>query len=175
MRMIEAQPNKTKFIRHCIAKHSAETHELPKGFGEVIAAKRLMAESLPLFDISVVAGFPIPLDNDEQAEDVSLTEILCPHPDASYLIRVQGNSMQDADIHHGDLIMVDKSKRNPSPKEVAMCELNGEYTIKRIEKRREKLFLVPANPDYPEMEVKDEDDFYVWGVVTYVIHAPRKS
>ena len=141
--------------------------------GQVWPATQIKELTLHAFDQEVRAGFPIPLDNDEKAQDIELLRMLCPHPEASYLIRVEGNSMQDADISSGDIIIVDKSNRNPTPSEVAVCELNGEYTLKRFEVRNGEGWLVPANPDYPEIRVTEEDRFCIWGTVTYVIHKPR--
>ena len=69
----------------------------------------------------------------------------------------------------------DKSNRNPSPSEVAVCELNGEYTLKRFEKRDGVGWLIPANPDYPEIKVTEDDDFSIWGTVTYIIHKPHNK
>lgn len=128
---------------------------------------------LPYFETRVVAGFPIPLDNDEKAQAIDLIRMLCPHPLSSYLIRVEGDSMIDADIHSGDILIIDKSERNPSERQAALCELNGEYTIKFVHRRGDKLWLVPANPDFPEIPVREGDSFNVWGVVTYTIHKPR--
>lgn len=141
--------------------------------GEVYPVAQLGDMRLPFFDVDIVAGFPIPLDNDEKGQDIELLRMLCPNPEASYLIRVQGNSMIDAGIYDGDIIIVDKSNRNPSPTEVAVCELNGEYTLKRFEKRGEEGWLVPANHSYPEIRVTEEDSFSIWGTVTYIIHKPR--
>ena len=84
------------------------------------------------FDVKVVAGFPIPLNNDELAQDIEVLKMLCPHPDSSYLIRVQGRSMIEAGVNDGDIIIVDKSERNPTEKQIAVCELNGEYILKRV-------------------------------------------
>ena len=153
-------------------RYTDEYESLVK-LGDVYRIDQLHDIRLPFFDIDIVAGFPLPLDNDEKAQDIELLRMLCPNPEASYLIRVQGNSMIDADIYDGDVIIVDKSNRNPTPSEVAVCELNGEYTIKRFERRGEEGWLVPANPDYPEIRVTDEDCFSVWGTVTYIIHKPR--
>ena len=141
--------------------------------GEVYPVAQLGDMRLPFFDVDIVAGFPIPLDNDEKGQDIELLRMLCPNPEASYLIRVQGNSMIDAGIYDGDIIIVDKSNRNPSPTEVAVCELNGEYTLKRFERRGEEGWLVPANPSYPDIRVTEEDSFSIWGTVTYIIHKPR--
>ena len=142
-------------------------------WGEVYSATEVKEMEIPYFDIGIVAGFPLPLDNDERAQNIELLQMLCPCPESSYLIRVEGNSMIDANIHSGDIVIVDKSNRNPSPSEVAVCELNGEYTLKRFEMRDGVGWLIPANPDYPEIRVTEEDSFSIWGTVTYVIHRPH--
>ena len=142
--------------------------------GTVYPAVAMEGLQLPYFDLGIKAGFPIPLDNDEKSQDIDLLRMICPHPNASYLIRVKGDSMIDAGIRSGDIIIVDKSRRDPSPSEVAVCELNGEYTLKRFERRPGgEGWLVPANPAYPEIRVTEQDDFSIWGVVTYIIHKAR--
>ena len=147
--------------------------QLAQQFGRVVLAERVRPLSLPFFDIGIVAGFPIPLDNDERAQDIELLRMLCPNPESSYLIRVEGDSMIDAGIFSGDIVIVDKSNRNPSESQVAVCEFNGEYTLKRFVQRDGAGWLVPANPDYPEIRVTPDDSFSVWGTVTYIIHKPR--
>jgi len=129
--------------------------------------------TLPFVNVKVVAGFPIPLDTDEKTQDIDILRLLCPHPEASYLIRVTGDSMIDANINSGDILIVDKSNRNPSENEIAVCELNGEYTVKQVVRNGEYGWLVPANPKYPKIEIKDGDSFNVWGTVTYIIHKPK--
>ena len=141
--------------------------------GDVIPAGKVTHVNIPFFDIRVVAGFPVPLDNDEKSQDIDLIRMLCPHPEASYLIRVNGDSMIDAGVLSGDIVIVDKSNRNPSPREIAMCELNGEYTLKHFRVEDGQGWLVPANPDYPRIRISPEDDFSVWGTVTFIIHKPR--
>lgn len=171
--VIDAQENKTEFIKECIVKNIFTKHSIEE-FGDVVRASEVKDLTLPFFEnVSVVAGFPITLDNDEKAQNIELLQMLCPHPESCYLIRVQGNSMIDANIYSGDIIIVDKSNRSPLDSEIAVCELNGEYTIKRIGRHDGKMWLVPANPEFPEIEVKEGDDFVVWGVVTYVIHKPK--
>ena len=141
--------------------------------GDVIPAGKVAHVNIPFFDIRVVAGFPVPLDNDEKSQDIDLIRMFCPHPEASYLIRVNGDSMIDAGVLSGDIVIVDKSNRNPSPREIAMCELNGEYTLKHFRVEDGQGWLVPANPDYPRIRISPEDDFSVWGTVTFIIHKPR--
>lgn len=169
---INAQENKTDFIRKCVLSSMHSSPDFSK-LGEAVPATMVKEMSLPFFDIDVAAGFPIPLDNDERAQDIELLRMLCPHPESCYLIRVKGNSMIDAGIFSGDIVIVDKSNRNPSPEEVAVCELNGEYTLKRFEKRGNEGWLIPANPDFPEIKITENDYFSIWGTVTFIIHKPR--
>lgn len=174
---IDQQTNKTDFIKHCITRQmdltlNQEHCKALMNLGKVIPATQIKPMTLPFFDLKVVAGFPIPLTNDELAQDIEILKMLCPHPDSSYLIRVQGRSMIEAGINDGDIIIVDKSERNPTESQVAVCELNGEYTLKRVSKKNGSLWLIPANPDFPEIEITDKDDFRVWGIVTYIIHKP---
>ena len=181
---IEGMANRTGFINSCLEEalvQHAETQEQhigPQGQRATVPADAVSAASLgplnlPFFDIRVAAGFPIPLDNDEKSQSVEILNMLCPHPEASYLIRVNGDSMIDAGLFSGDIVIVDKSNRNPSPREIAMCELNGEYTLKRFVEENGQAWLVPANPAYPRFPVHKEDDFSIWGTVTYIIHKAR--
>lgn len=112
-------------------------------------------------------------DNDERSQDIDMLRLLCPHPEATYLVRVSGDSMIDAGIFNGDIVIVDKSNRNPSPREVAVCELNGEFTLKRFVEEDGCGWLVPANPDYPKWKITENDQFSIWGTVTYIIHQAR--
>ncbi len=141
--------------------------------GETVPAAGVKPLHLPYFDLNVRAGFPVPLDNDEKSQDIELLRMLCPHPEASYLIRVQGDSMVDAGVLSGDIIIVDKSRRDPGPKEIAVCEINGEYTLKHFVREDGTAWLVPANPAYRRRQVREGDEFSVWGTVTYIIHKAR--
>jgi len=163
-RELDAKPNRTEFIRNSLVS----ALESP-----VISAATVAPLRIPYFDVRVRAGFPVPLDNDERAQDIELLSLLCPHPESSYLIRVEGDSMIDAGILSGDIVIVDKGKRNPAPKEIAVCELNGEYTLKHLMEEDGRMYLVPANPDFPMFPIKPEDEFSVWGTVTYIIHKAR--
>lgn len=173
-KVIDCQSSKTDFIKACIEKAIGGAETAFGKIGTVCRASSVDELHLPFFDLGIKAGFPIPLDNDAKSQDIDLLRMICPHPNSSYLIRVDGDSMIDADIHSGDIIIVDKSNRNPTPSEVAVCELNGEYTLKRFEMRNDgEGWLIPANPDYPEIRVTEDDDFSIWGVVTYIIHKAR--
>ena len=162
-----------KKLQNTSNQQRASNKEHLEKMGIVYPAETLQDMKLPFFDIKLVAGFPIPLDNDERAEGIELLKMLCPHPESSYLIRVEGDSMIDANIHTGDIVIVDKSNRNPTANEVAVCELNGEYTLKRFEIIDGIGWLVPANPDFPRIRVTEDDQFSIWGTVTYTIHRPK--
>lgn len=172
-KVIDAQPSKTDFIKSCITQALAEVPERLAQLGSVIPVRRVEDVRLSFFDLGIKAGFPIPLDNDERGQDIELLQMLCPNPESCYLIRVEGDSMIDAGITSGDIVIVDKSNRKPSSQEVAVCELNGEYTLKRFEMRSDGGWLIPANPSYPAIPVRENDTFSIWGVVTYIIHKPR--
>ena len=170
---LEGMENRTEFIRQALAWAVRERGHHPGFPGHAVPAGSVRPLSLPYYDFSVVAGFPVPLDNDERSQDIDILSMLCPHPEASYLIRVSGNSMIDAGVPSGDIVIVDKSNRNPGPHEIAMCELNGEYTLKHFVLEQGQGWLVPANPEYPRIRISPEDDFSVWGTVTYIIHKAR--
>lgn len=169
---LDEQENKTEFIRKSLSRALQEP--FPCRLGTVTPATGLHPLHLPFYDQRVVAGFPVPLDNDERSQDINILGMLCPHPEASYLIRVKGDSMVDAGIMSGDIVIVDKSRRNPGPREIAVCELNGEYTLKHFVEEDGIGWLVPDNPDYPRFKVTQEDDFSIWGTVTYIIHKARE-
>jgi len=170
IRHIDTKDDKSGYIRECIDRDIEREPDFSK-VGVVMRADDAEPINIAYFENNkVVAGFPIPLDNDEKAQTIDLLRMLCPHPESCYLIKVTGDSMKDADIHDGDVIIVDKSNRNPGENEVAMCEFNGEYTVKYVRKRDGVGYLVPANKDYPEWKISPDDEFYVWGVVTKVIH-----
>lgn len=159
-KMLDAQKDRTAFIKSCLEK--------------ALPATSSRSIFVPFFESRVVAGFPVPLDNDEKSQDIDMLRLLCPHPESSYLVRVQGESMIDAGIENGDIVIVDKSRRDPSEKEIAVCELNGEFTLKRIALDKDGTrWLVPANPEYPRFPISDGDSFSIWGIVTYIIHKAR--
>lgn len=126
----------------------------------------------PFLQDGLFAGFPSPAE-DYNMEAIDLTSELIKHPNTTFLARVVGDSMEEADIYEGDIIIVDRSLEF-TDNDVAVCFINGEFNIKYIEKTPEgELFLVSANDKYPKMKVEPEDHFTLWGVVTYVIHQPN--
>ncbi len=122
----------------------------------------------PLFTSGVSAGFPSPAE-DHIDRKLDLNELLISHPLTTFFVRVAGDSMKDAGIGHGDLLVVDRSLEASNGK-VVIAVVNGELTVKRLEKGHDSCRLVAANAAYPPVEIGEETDFTVWGVVTSVIH-----
>jgi len=123
---------------------------------------------IPLFTAKISAGFPSPAD-DYIDKNLDLNEFLIKHPAATFFVRVSGNSMIETGIHPGDILIVDRSLE-PSDNRVVIAALNGELTLKRIRRIKGKLYLVPENPDFTPIEITEEMQFQVWGVVRHVIH-----
>lgn len=123
---------------------------------------------IPLFCDAVKAGFPSPADDYiEQALDFN--ELLVKHPSATFCLRVSGNSMTGAGIHHNDILIVDRSLTAEN-NSIIIASICGELTVKRMIKRRKEIILAPENPDFQPVTVTEDMDFQVWGVVTNVIH-----
>ena len=142
--------------------------------GEMCTGNEAKNFSMPYYDTKEdSSSFPKLDSNKAKSQDIDILSMLCPNLDASALIKVKGDSMTDADIYDGDIIIVDRSNRNPTDRELAVCELNGEYTIKYVRVRDKRGILVPANRDFPEWRITPDDNFNVWGTVTFVIHKPR--
>ncbi|HPT32125.1 MAG TPA: translesion error-prone DNA polymerase V autoproteolytic subunit [Prolixibacteraceae bacterium] len=122
---------------------------------------------LPVAGTGISAGFPSPADEYMEA-GIDLNIELIRNPDATFFGRVKGYSMKDAGISDGDVLVIDKSLE-PKNGSIAVCFLDGEFTVKRILKEKEALFLLPANNEFKPIRISEENDFLVWGIVTYVI------
>lgn len=122
----------------------------------------------PLYLSSVAAGSPGPADDAVDC-NLDLNELLVENPAATFFVKVHGDSMVDAGISSGDLLVVDRAK---TPKEgtIVVASLNGELTVKRLHYENGRLQLVAENIHYPPIDVYEAAQFNVWGVVTHVIH-----
>ena len=118
--------------------------------------------------VRISAGFPSPAD-DYIEKHLDLNEHLVKHPSATFFVKVEGESMINAGIHNGDILIVDRSLEAAN-KKIIVAVVNGELTVKRVCKKKDALFLVPENDDFKPLCVTEEMDFQVWGVVTSVIH-----
>ena len=111
------------------------------------------AFTLPLFG-PIAAGFAAPVE--EQAEEtVNLEQYLIKDRSSTFLLRVKGESMINAGIHEGDLVIVDRSK-TPKVNDIVVGILDGEFTLKRLKKGNGKFYLQAENPDYPDLYAMDE-------------------
>ena len=124
---------------------------------------------IPMFAARVPAGFPSPAD-DYIDRNLDLNEFLVRHPAATFFVRVAGDSMVNAGIHSGDILIVDRAE-TPADGSIVIAALNGELTVKRLARDQGQVFLVPENPAYSPMRVGPDMDFEVWGVVVHVIHS----
>ncbi|WP_431190008.1 LexA family protein [Desulfurivibrio dismutans] len=123
----------------------------------------------PLFVCSVSAGFPSPADDYIEGE-LDLNRLLVDNPPATFFVRVAGDSMTGAGIHHHDILVVDRSLA-PTPGKVVIAVVDGELTVKRFCKDGDRLRLAAANPDYPDLVPAEESSVTIWGVVVHVIHS----
>ena len=120
-----------------------------------------------LIEQGISAGFPSPADDFKEIR-ISLDKELVKNRDATFYARVSGESMVEAGLDNGDLLVIDRSL-NPENGRIAVCYLDGEFTVKRIKKKGKKLFLKPENNNYKEIEISYDNELIIWGIVTYVI------
>ena len=123
-----------------------------------------------VFDaIRSLRTFPSSVDELREGS-LDLNEHLIRNKEATFFVRVTGESMTGVGIFPGDLLVVDRNIGLTFGR-IAIAVLNGEMTVKRFEKHKDKILLCSENEDYPDFFVREEDDFYIWGVVTNVIHS----
>ena len=132
------------------------------------AAKR---QHLPLFLSRISAGFPSPADDYVESR-LSLDEHFVQRPEATFFLRVQGDSMVGAGIHDGDLLIVDKSLE-PRHGSIVIAEVHGELTVKKLYRKIGEIALLAENPAYRAIPICEESQLVIWGVVTEVVHTLR--
>lgn len=125
------------------------------------------SSGLQFFEGRVQAGFPSPAQG-EYADTIDLNRALITNPAATFCARVIGNSMVDAGINEGDLLIIDRSL-TPHDGNIAVCFVDGDFTVKRLSVRDDGIYLIPANAQFPELRVSEESNFQVWGVVSHII------
>jgi len=130
-------------------------------------------EPLPFADEGVRAGFPSPAQ-DYMSDSIDLNRDIIRHGDSTFYARAAGDSMIDAGVNDGDILVIDRSL-SPRNGDMAVCCVEGEFTLKYIELHEDHVVLQPANPAYQPIVVSLEEEFVVWGVVTYVIHKVAKD
>ena len=120
-----------------------------------------------LVEQGISAGFPSPADDFKEIR-ISLDKELVKNKAATFYARVSGESMVGAGLDDGDLLVIDRSL-DPQSGKIAVCFIDGEFTVKRIKKEEDRLYLMPENKKYKRIEIKEENELIIWGVVEYVI------
>ena len=123
---------------------------------------------IPMYSSRVPAGIPSQLE-DHVDDTIDLNELMVKDSDSTYLVRVTGDSMLDAEIKEDDVLVVDTAK-SPEHKDIVIVSLNGELTVKRLYRQNGDIMLVPENPNYEPRLIKEGEELKVHGVVTFIIH-----
>jgi len=116
---------------------------------------------------SIACGFPSPAD-DHLDEAIDLNKEFIKNKSTTFFGRVSGDSMQGAGLDDGDLLIIDKSKK-PTNDAIAVCFLDGEFTVKRIKIEKDRIWLIAENKKYQPIEVKPDNEFLIWGIVIHAI------
>ena len=120
-----------------------------------------------LVEQGISAGFPSPADDFKEVR-ISLDKELVKNKESTFYARVSGDSMIGAGLDDGDLLVIDRSL-SPENGKIAVCFIDGEFTVKRIKKEKNKVYLMPENKKYKPLEIKEENQLIMWGIVEYVI------
>ena len=144
----------------------SDTKALP--FAPPVPPDDAPREALPLYLSPVAAGFPSPAE-DYLDRKLDLHAHLVKNHAATFFLRASGDSMIKAGILDGDLLVVDRSL-TPGNGSVVIAAVEGELTVKYLAKKRGRVLLVPANDEYPDIDITEQEDAVIWGVVTYAVH-----
>ncbi len=128
---------------------------------------------LPYADEGIRAGFPSPAQ-DYMELAIDLNKELIKHPTTTFYGRVVGDSMKDEGIEEGDILVIDKSLELMDD-DLAVCFIDGDFTVKRVRLESDAAWLVPSNVKYPPIKVTKDNEFMVWGIVTYTIKKNRRK
>ncbi len=126
---------------------------------------------LPLAESKITAGFPTPV-TEYNEERLDINDIVATNPHATFYVRVSGSSMVDANIKDGDILVVDKSLE-ARHNDIVIAVVDGEFTVKTLYHKDGTIKLMPANPEFPEIVLQNEQELNIWGVVSYTIHKNR--
>ena len=121
-----------------------------------------------MFEGSVSAGFPSPAD-DYMHIDLDLHDHLVQNPSSTFCVKVVGESMKDAGIQSGDVMVVDRSLE-PKNRSIVLAVIDSEFTVKRVNVNDNELYLMPENDSFNPIKITEEMNFQIWGVVTFIIH-----
>ncbi len=122
------------------------------------------SRSIPLTNNSISAGFPSPADDFKEIR-ISLDKEIVRNEEATFYARVDGDSMQGAGLSDGDLIVIDRSEE-PKNGSIAVCFLDGEFTVKRLKLKNQEVYLMPENSRYSPIKIDEGSELSIWGIVT---------
>ena len=124
-------------------------------------------QKIPLSQNRVSAGFPSPADDFKELR-ISIDQEVVKNEEATFYARVAGESMQGAGLDDGDLLVIDRSKE-PQDNNIAVCFVDGEFTVKRLKVEADCIYLIPENKKYKPIRVTEDNELIIWGVVTFVV------
>ena len=124
-------------------------------------------QKIPLAQNGVSAGFPSPADDFKELR-ISIDREVVKNEEATFYARVAGESMQGAGLDDGDLLVIDRSKE-PQDNSIAVCFVDGEFTVKRLKVEADCIYLIPENKKYKPIQVTEDNELIIWGVVTFVV------
>ncbi len=151
-------------------RDATQVVRMPVGMiDEVLSYIQTKGHRLPLYGSHVSAGFPSPADDHIEAQ-LNLNTHLIKNPASTFFVRASGDSMKNAGIYTGDILIVDRSIE-PVDDKVVVVAIDGELTVKRLKIKNNNIYFMPENPDFKPIVVKELQDVHIWGVVTNVIHA----
>ena len=130
--------------------------------------EQIQLDEIKLAEPIVPAGFPSPADDFVEME-LNIHDYIVKNKDATFCVKVEGTSMTKADIHSGDILIVDRSLQ-PEHHNIVLAVIDGEFTVKRLAVNDGNLYLSPENDNFTPIKITEEMDFLVWGVITHIIH-----
>ncbi len=122
---------------------------------------------LLLANEAISAGFPSPAEDFKELK-ISIDQEVVKNESATFFARVDGESMQGAGLDDGDLLVIDRSEE-PENGKIAVCFIDGEFTVKRLKVKDNCIYLMPENSKYKPLKVTSENQLIIWGIVTYVV------
>ena len=115
----------------------------------------------------ISAGFPSPADDFKELR-ISIDREVVKNEEATFYARVSGESMQGAGLDDGDLLVIDRSLE-PQDNKIAVCFIDGEFTVKRLKLKNKEIYLMPENSRYSPIKIDEGNELSIWGIVTYVV------
>ena len=163
--VIRVPVNTAKIIKSFVSTLTEERSlQAHTKLSELIQFVRTQHAVFPLYTSKVAAGFPSPAD-DHVEKRLNPSDYLVENDAATFFVRVKGDSMTEAGIFDNDVLVIDRSRTQQNG-DIVLAILDGEFTVKILEKSKKGITLIPANQNYSVIEIKEEQSFEIWGVVT---------